>query len=139
MRAGTNGLPLEPRGTRPIRVLIVDDEPLMREILGELLQDIGYLVVGEASNGALAVEMARETHPDMVLMDLKMPVMDGIEATAAITRELGQTVVIVLSAYDDASLQRLAREAGAHTYVLKGARIEVIEEALREASDALRR
>ena len=139
MSAIANGPAPETQEVRPIRVLIVDDEPLMREILGEVLEDIGYLVVGEASNGALGVEMARETRPDMVLMDMKMPVMDGIEATAAITSELRKTIVIVLSAYEDASLQRLAREAGAHAYVLKGARIEVIEEALRLASSDLPR
>jgi response regulator NasT len=138
MCASSIGLHSEPREAPPIRALIVDDDPLMRETLGEVLQDIGYLVVGEAPNGAIGVELARKTHPELVLMDLKMPVMDGIEATAAITSELDQIVVVILSAYEDASLQRLAREAGAYAYVLKGARMEVIEEALREATDALR-
>jgi two-component system, NarL family, response regulator LiaR len=114
-------------------VLLVDDEPRLRGQLGALLGDYGIAVVGEAGNGREGVELACRLRPDVVLMDMRMPELDGIEATRQLSQLLPSTAVIVLSAYDDPALMTEARQAGAHAYLVKGCRagelVEVIERA----------
>jgi NarL family two-component system response regulator LiaR len=104
----------------PIRILIADDHGIVRQGLRMYLQFNPDLeVVGEASNGKEALDQARKLHPDIVLMDILMPVMDGLEATAAIRRELPDTEVIALtSVLDDAIIYQTIR-AGAIGYLLK--------------------
>jgi DNA-binding NarL/FixJ family response regulator len=110
----TTGAPVTPR------VLIVDDDPSIRRGLRSLLQDEGLEVVGEALDGAGAVAAADESKPDLVFMDLRMPVMGGIEATRLITEAFPTVQVIVCTAYDDASLHQGAKEAGAFSVLVKG-------------------
>lgn len=107
-------------GSPGVRVLTVDDHPLIREGLVAVLGREGDLqVVGEAVNGQEAVERFRELRPDIVLMDLQMPLMDGVAATKAIVAEFPGARVIVLSTYDgDEDIHR-ALAAGAKGYVLK--------------------
>lgn len=103
-----------------IRVLLADDHQLVRSGLAALLagtEDIE--VVGTASNGAEAVEMARRTNPRVVLMDLVMPVMDGVEATRRISAELPGTQVVVLTSFSDHERILAALDAGAVGYLLK--------------------
>ena len=103
-----------------IRVLIADDHPVVRSgLAGMLAVEPDVEVVGEASDGAVAVKLAHELVPDLVLMDLRMPVLDGAAATARITDELPQVHVLVLTTYEtDADILR-AVEAGATGYLLK--------------------
>jgi DNA-binding NarL/FixJ family response regulator len=116
----------------PIRVLIADDQRVVREGLTMLVGLIdGVEVVGTASDGIEAVERARSARPDVVLMDLRMPRLEGADATREIRATLPTTQVLVLTTYaDDASLFP-ALQAGAHGYLTKDASAEEIEQAIR--------
>ncbi|MCL2316030.1 MAG: response regulator [Actinomycetia bacterium] len=100
------------------RVLVAEDEALIRLDLVELLTDEGYDVVGQAGDGEAAVEMARELAPDLVVMDVKMPKMDGITAAEIIARDRIAPVVM-LTAFSQRELVEKAQEAGAMAYVVK--------------------
>lgn len=115
-----------------IRVVVADDQRVVRDGLTMLVGLIGDVeIVGTAADGREAVELARETRPDVVLMDLSMPEVDGAEATVLICKELPQTYVLVLTTYaDDASLFPALR-AGARGYLTKDATAEEIEQAIR--------
>ena len=104
-------------GAQP-RVLVAEDEALIRFDLVELLNDEGYEVVGQAGDGEAAVEMARELEPDLVVMDVKMPKMDGIAAAEIIAAERIAPGVM-LTAFSQRDLVAQAREAGAMAYVVK--------------------
>lgn len=104
--------------TKAPRVLVAEDEALIRFDLVELLGDEGYEVVGQAGDGEAAVEMARELRPDLVVMDVKMPKMDGIAAAEIIAGERIAPVVM-LTAFSQRELVEQAREAGAMAYVVK--------------------
>lgn len=104
-----------------IRVCLVDDHPTFRAGLRALLEASEIEVAGEASNGADAVDCARETEPDVVLMDLSMPGVDGVEATRRITRELPGIPVVVLTSFSDRARIVDALDSGAVGYLLKDA------------------
>jgi DNA-binding NarL/FixJ family response regulator len=118
-----------------IRVLITDDHKVVRRgLCGFLELDPGLEVVGEASNGEEAVNLAQRLEPDVVLMDLLMPVMDGIEATRKIRRELPQVEVVALtSVLEDASVAGAIR-AGAIGYLLKTTDADELCEAIKAAA-----
>lgn len=105
----------------PIKVLVVDDHPLYRDGIRERLEsgDGGIVVVGEAGNGAQARDLVRVLQPDVVLMDISMPDMNGIEATRLVHEELPDVAVVVLSVYDDPQYVQAALTAGASGYLLK--------------------
>jgi two-component system, response regulator PdtaR len=100
------------------RVIIADDESLIRMDLREMLTNQGYLVVGEVGDGRSAVNLARELRPDIVIMDIKMPDMDGIEAAKIMTEER-IAPVLLLSAYSQQELVQRARQAGVAGYLVK--------------------
>jgi AmiR/NasT family two-component response regulator len=100
------------------RVIIADDESLIRMDLREMLQNLGYLVVGEVGDGRSAVNLARELRPDVVIMDIKMPDMDGIDAAKVLTEE-HIAPVILLTAYSQKDLVERAKEAGVVGYMVK--------------------
>jgi AmiR/NasT family two-component response regulator len=100
------------------RVIIADDESLVRVDLREALTELGYLVVGEVGDGQSAVNMARELDPDVVVMDIKMPGLDGIEAARVLTQERIAPVVL-LTAYSQKDLIERAKEAGVVGYLVK--------------------
>jgi len=115
----------------PIRVLIADDQALIREGLALLLGQFGELeVVGVASDGESAVAMATELRPDVVLMDIVMPGMDGVDATRQITTVLPRTQVVILSAYADDESIFAAIGAGASGYLTKDSGGEQIRRAI---------
>jgi len=114
------------------RVIIADDESLIRMDLREMLTNLGYLVVGEVADGRSAVNQARELRPDVVVMDIKMPDMDGIEAAKVLTEERIAPVVL-LSAYSQRDLVERAREAGVVAYLVKPYREEELTPAIEVA------
>ena len=119
-----------------IRVLIVDDHPMVREGLRSLLSTVLDLdVVGEATNGAEAVELVPLTRPDVVLMDIAMPVMNGADATARIKKAFPSIQVIALTSYADGELIEQTLTAGAISYLLKDSRPEALVQAVRDARD----
>ncbi|MBN1937092.1 MAG: response regulator [Anaerolineae bacterium] len=101
-----------------IRVIIADDESLLRMDLQETLTELGYLVIGQVGDGQSAISMARELEPDVVVMDIKMPGMDGIEAAKILTEEKIAPVVL-LTAYSQKDLIERAKEAGVVGYLVK--------------------
>jgi DNA-binding NarL/FixJ family response regulator len=120
-----------PEPEEPLRVVVVDDHPLFREGLAMLLGSVpGLAVVGTAADGAAAVAVAREEQPDVVVMDVQMPVLDGIEATRRITSDSPSTGVVVLTMSEDDSTVFAAVRAGARGYLLKGADQEEVLRAI---------
>jgi len=120
---------------RPVRILICDDHPVVRSGLRGLLRSQpDFEVVGEAEDGVRAAALARRLDPDVVLMDLRMPAMDGVEATGKIKAERPQTQVLVLTTYDtDADILR-AVEKGATGFLLKDASEGDLFDAIRQTA-----
>ena len=115
-----------------MQVLIVDDHALVREGFCSLLEKMsGVEVVGEAENGRQALEMAERHQPDVVLMDIAMPELNGLEATAIITKELEKTRVIIVSMYTTDEYVLQALRSGASGYLLKNARGIELESAIQ--------
>ena len=118
-----------------LRLLICDDHPVVRAGLrGMLSRQPDLEVVGEAENGVAAVDLAASLHPDVVLMDLRMPVMDGVAATGRIRSELPGTRVLVLTTYESDADVLKALQAGATGYLLKDAPSEDLFSAIRAAA-----
>ncbi len=115
----------------PLRVMVVDDHPVYRDGLAVLLGSVpGLAVVGTAADGAEAVALALEEQPDVVVMDVQMPVLDGIEATRRITAESPSVGVVVLTMSEDDGTVFAAVRAGARGYLLKGADQEEVVRAI---------
>jgi len=110
----------ETKNKKPVRVLIADDYDVVRKGLRGYLQDSGFDIVGEAEDGEEAVQLAREKLPDVILMDIKMPRMDGIEATAIILQENPGIRIIAFTAFMDDALIEAMRKAGACGVLIKG-------------------
>lgn len=133
--AAQNGAKPSPNGVEKLTVLLADDHHLFREGLRQLLEATGEIdVVGEASNGEEAIRLAKALDPRVILMDINMPVVDGIRATEAVTRHCPRTSVIVLTMFweDDYAIQ--AVRAGAKGYLLKNARSDEVIRAVRLAA-----
>ncbi|MGW9677666.1 response regulator transcription factor [Streptomyces koyangensis] len=123
-----------------VRVVLVDDQPLVRSGLRVLMADAPDIdVVGEAGTGAEAVQLVRDTKPDVAVMDIRMPGMDGIEATGLITSAAGATRVLVLTTFDDDEYIYGALRAGASGFLVKDMALDDILEAIQvvAAGDAL--
>ena len=101
---------------KPARILVAEDETLIRMDLVEMLREAGYEVVGEATNGQEAIELAESLRPDIAILDVKMPVLDGISAAEQI---INIAPVLMLTAYSQRDLVERARDAGAMAYVVK--------------------
>ncbi len=116
----------------PIRIVIVDDQPLFRRALATLIDEQPDLtIVGEAENGLQAVELARSLAPDLVVMDVEMPVMDGVEATRLIRDQLPAVKVVILTVSDADEPLFDAIRFGAHGYLLKDLRPEQLYDLIR--------
>jgi two-component system, response regulator PdtaR len=99
-------------------VVIAEDEAIVRLDLREILEEEGFAVLGEASRGDEAIELVRELHPDLVLLDIKMPGVDGLQAAEAIS-QIGGTAILFLTAFSQRDLVERARDAGAIAYLVK--------------------
>jgi DNA-binding NarL/FixJ family response regulator len=118
-----------------MRLLIVDDRPAVRKAIRmRLAAEDDLLVIGEASNGEAVLEQALSLCPDVVLMDVEMPHMDGIAATCALRQLCPQTSVIMVSIHDDALTQARARDAGAAAFVAKSMPANTLLTAIREVT-----
>lgn len=102
-----------------IRIVIADDEPITRIDIREMLEEEGYNVVAEASDGFDVIELARKHSPDLIIMDIKMPLLDGLNATKIVLKEGLAKAVILLSAYSDKTFIQKAKEVGAIGYLVK--------------------
>lgn len=114
------------------RILLAEDEAIERIDLHELLTALGYLVVGEASDGQMAVSMARELKPDITIMDIEMPEMDGIDAARILSTEK-LCPVLLLTAYSQRELVERARDAGVMGYLVKPFRESEVTPAIEVA------
>lgn len=121
--------------TAPVRVLVVDDHPIVREGIVSIVASAPDLaVVGQAAHGAEALELVAQLSPDIVLMDLRMPVMGGVEATAAIHARFPGVTVVILTTYETDEDILSAIEAGATGYLLKAAPMEELIQGVRAAA-----
>jgi two-component system chemotaxis response regulator CheY len=107
-------------------ILIADDSLFIREALCKFFQQDDFSVCGEAENGKEAVDKALELHPDLILLDLSMPVMNGLEAARILRRMMPEVPVIMYSAYGDSSTEKAARSAGVWALVSKSENISVL-------------
>jgi two-component system NarL family response regulator len=125
---------------KKIRIMVVDDQAVVRQgfvVLVNLVSDMK--VIAEAANGKQAIEQFRQHRPDVTLMDLRMPVMSGVEAIIAIRKEFPQARIIVLTTFDgDEDIYR-SLQAGAHGYLLKDMFFNELEDAIRTVHAGLRR
>jgi CheY-like chemotaxis protein len=128
----TDGAAASPPRFGPRVVLVEDDRP-NRALLKEALESCGIEVVGEASDGLESIGVVRHLRPDVVLMDLLMPGVGGIEATRAIKSQVRFTQVIVLTAYDGPLPTRSAHEVGAYAYLVKGCSTELMRDVIEQA------
>lgn len=120
-----------------LRILLADDEALIRLDLREMLIEAGHEIVGEAANGQEAVQLAQELHPDIVIMDVKMPVMDGLTAAQQIT-EAEIAPVLLLTAYSQQDIVARATEAGVIAYLVKPVREQQLFPAIEVAVSRFR-
>ena len=118
------------------RVLVAEDDPVVRVALGELLEGEGFEVVGLASNGAEAVAMTEHAEPEVVLSDVGMPVMNGLEATRSIKRRYPDVEVIILSASGDPAHVAEAEQVGVYRFLNKGSTFAQIIETVAKARAA---
>ena len=120
-----------------MRIVLADDHKILREGLRRGLEAAGIEVVGEAADGEEAIELVRSTNPDVVLMDLSMPVMDGLVATRRITEEMPDVRVVVLTMRDDPTSTRAAINAGAVGYLTKDTSTDEMVDTIRKASEGV--
>ncbi len=115
-----------------LRILLADDEAILRMDLREMLEDAGHEIVGEAANGEEAVELARRLKPEFIIMDVKMPIMDGLTAARVIDAD-GIAPILLLTAYSQQDIVEQASEAGVIAYLVKPVREEQLFPAMEIA------
>ena len=114
-----------------VRAIIADDDPFARKMIKESLQRAGVIVIAEAHNGRQAVDLTRHYRPDVVLMDVVMPELDGIAATRRIVKENPDQVVVILTTADDDEIGLLGLRAGAAGFLAKDVDIDVLPRRCR--------
>jgi NarL family two-component system response regulator LiaR len=119
---------------KPIKVMIVDDHPIVRDGLKNVLLVFDDMeLIGEAENGSAALAFCQQHCPDVILMDILMPGMDGISATRGIVKQFPQVKIVMLTSYQEQDLVQKSLEAGAMGYMLKNAPIDTLADAVRSA------
>jgi DNA-binding NarL/FixJ family response regulator len=119
----------------PLRVLLADDHELVRQALRALLEQHGFAIVGEAADGSTAVKLVSELQPDIAVLDVAMPILNGVGAAEAIAQANPTTRVILLTALNDGQFASAALRAGVRGFVLKLQNIEDLVHAIREVND----
>src|SRR5438309_4052214 len=119
---------------QPVRLLLADDHRMLRESLRRAMEDNGFDVVGEAPDGAEAVRLAEELRPDVILMDVTMPVLDGVEATRQVRDRVPGTQVVILTMHADREVLVDAIRAGAAGYLVKDCSTEDVVDTVRKAA-----
>jgi DNA-binding NarL/FixJ family response regulator len=119
----------------PLRVLLADDHGLVRQALRALLEQHGFAIVGEAADGSTAVKLVSELQPDIAVLDVAMPILNGVGAAEAIAQANPTTRVILLTALNDGQFASAALRAGVRGFVLKLQNIEDLVHAIREVND----
>lgn len=128
--------PQTPEGAMPVRVLVVDDHPAFRKALTSALRMVDDVeVVGEAGGGVAACEEAEHLEPDVILMDLSMPDLSGIDAMKKIHETRPDLPVVILTAHADDGVERAARESGASGFLAKGIGLQDLVDVLKEAAE----
>ena len=120
-------------------ILIADDSLYIREALCKFFEQDDFSVCGEAANGKEAIDKAQELHPDLILLDLSMPVMNGLEAARILRRTMPEVPVIMYSAFGDSSTEEAARSAGVWALVSKSENISVLLGKAHNAMEPRRR
>jgi NarL family two-component system response regulator LiaR len=124
-----------PRDDDPLRVIVVDDDPLARRMLRDVLQEAGIVVIAEAGGGREAIELSNYYKPDVVVMDLVMPGIDGIAATRQIVSQTPDVRVVMLTSSDSEDVGLLTLRAGASGFLCKSVGVDALPRALRCAKD----
>ena len=123
----------EPDESEPMRVIVVDDDPFARRMIKESLRRAGIIIVAEAHDGRQAVELALFYQPDVILMDVVMPEMDGISATREILKERPEQLIVMLTSSDEEEMGFVGLRAGAVGYLSKDLDVDVLPQALEGA------
>jgi len=118
----------------PPRILLVDDHQLLRQAVRRALEDAGMVVVAEAADGDMAVRLAADVGPDVVVMDVSMPVLDGIEATRRIHRAQPDLPIVILTMHSDDAMRRDALDAGATGFLAKDVSLEDVVRTVQQAA-----
>jgi NarL family two-component system response regulator LiaR len=118
-----------------LRVIVADDDPLVRRMIKDVLRRAGFIVVAEAHDGREAVELCLHYRPDLVLMDVVMPQLDGIAATRRIIKEIPGQLIVILTSTDEDEMGILGLRAGAAGFLSKDVDIDVLPQVLRGASE----
>ena len=122
------------QAVRPVRLVLADDHRMLREGLRRSLEGEGFDVLGEAADGAAAVQLAEELRPDVVLMDVSMPILDGVEATRQVRRVAPDVQVVILTMHADQEVLVRAVRAGASGYLVKDCSTEEVVQTVRQAA-----
>lgn len=119
-----------------LTVLLVDDEKHSRYLMRTMLQKMGFVVIAEAENGQQAIELYRQHQPDLTLLDINMPKMDGQQALRLLTQEFPQAIIIMLTSLSDMATVETCLQAGAANYIRKDFSREEIQQRIQETWDA---
>jgi NarL family two-component system response regulator LiaR len=129
----SNGPSDDTRSGDAVRAIIADDDPFARKMIKESLQRAGVIVIAEAHNGRQAVDLTRHYRPDVVLMDVVMPELDGIAATRRIVKEMPEQKIVILTTADDDEIGLLGLRAGASGFLAKDVDVDVLPQVLKGA------
>jgi CheY-like chemotaxis protein len=120
----------QPDSVSPARVLVADDDDAVRTVVGDILEEEGFLVVGRAVDGVEALAMARALGPDVIVLDVRMPRLGGLEAARQLRPDAPDVRLVILSAYDDPTLLQEARAVGASAFLVKGCSLDELIDAI---------